>query len=201
MPGVFLDISKAFGIWFIYKLRRNSIPGNLLNLLEIFQVIENKELGNIQTGQCKCWTSPRFDFRTPFIIYINHFPETLQSTRKLFADDTSLFLVIKDPNSTAEQRQLNRWAFPWKGSFNLDHPKQAKEVIFSRRDKNINHPPIYFNDTAVTQVSQQKHLGLILDISLSFEDHMKTISSKLCKTVGLLRILNKFLTRWSVDSL
>ena len=50
MPGVFLDTSKAFGIWFIYKLRRNSIPGNLLNLLEIF-------LGNRKqrVGQYSNW--------------------------------------------------------------------------------------------------------------------------------------------------
>ena len=41
----------------------------------------------------------------------------------------------------------------------------------------------------------KKHLGLILDSQLSFEEHLKTIFSKLNKTIGLIRKLRNSLPR------
>ena len=46
--------------------------------------------------------------------------------------------------------------------------KQAVDVIFSRKSTKVNHPPIFFNGTEVSKVNQHKHLGLTLDIKLSF---------------------------------
>ena len=62
--------------------------------------------------------------------------------------------------------------------FSPDPSKQAKKVIFSHKDKIINHSPTYFKDTAVIQVPYQEHLGLMLHKTLSFEDHIKTVSIK-----------------------
>ena len=36
-----------------------------------------------------------------FLIYINNLPNELKSNVKLFADDTSLFTIVKDKNETA----------------------------------------------------------------------------------------------------
>ena len=36
-----------------------------------------------------------------FLIYINNFPNELKSNVKFFADDTSLFTIVKDKNETA----------------------------------------------------------------------------------------------------
>ena len=36
------------------------------------------------------------------LIYINDLSENLNSTVKLFADETSIFYVVKDPNTSAE---------------------------------------------------------------------------------------------------
>ena len=44
-----------------------------------------------------------------------------------------------------------------------DPNEQTHEVIFSRKAKEINHPPLVFNNTSVSQSSSQKHLGVILD--------------------------------------
>ena len=35
----------------------------------------------------------------------------------------------------------------WKTNFNPDPTKQAQEVIFSRKVKEICHPPLVFNNT------------------------------------------------------
>ena len=62
--------------------------------------------------------------------------------------------------------------------FNPDLNKQAHEVIFSRKAKEINRPPLLFNNTSVFQSSSQKHLGVILDSELIFNEHLKMVSLK-----------------------
>ena len=68
----------------------------------------------------------------------------LSTNAKLFADDTSLFSVVYNANTTAKELnndlvKINRWAYQWKMSFNLDPSKQAQEVIFSRKTKKEYH--------------------------------------------------------------
>ena len=119
---------------------------------------------------------------------------------KLFADDTSLFTVVK--NSDTSNIDLNNdlkmrgeWSFQWKMSFNLDPTKQAQEQIFSRKVQTTNHPSIFFNENVVPQTTLQKHLGKFLDNKLNFSEHLKTIFQITNKTIGLLRKLQTLLPR------
>ena len=73
-------------------------------------------------------------------MYINDLADGLSSNAKLFADDTSLFSVVHNANTTANELnnsvvKISRWACQWKMSFNPDPSKQAQEVIFSRKTK------------------------------------------------------------------
>ena len=52
-----------------------------------------------------------------------------------------------------------------------------------------------FNNTVVIQSTTHKHLGMILDTKLEFQEHLKDKVSKKSKTIGLLRKLQKILTR------
>ena len=59
---------------------------------------------------------------------------------KLFVDDTSLFSVVHNANTTAKELnndlvKINRSAYQLKMSFNPDPRKQALEVIFSWKTK------------------------------------------------------------------
>ena len=63
-----------------------------------------------------------------FLMYINDLSEGLSSNAKLFADDTSLFSVIHDSNTSAlelnsDLARTNRWEFQWKMNFNSDPKK------------------------------------------------------------------------------
>ena len=80
-------------------------------------------------------------------------------------------------------------------NFNPDTTKQAQEVIFSRKVKKTVHPPLLFNNASVTRTSSHKHLGIILDNQLKFDDHIKMVFRKISKTIGLLRKLHNFLPR------
>ena len=58
-------------------------------------------------------------------------------------------------------------------AFNPDPSKQAVEVLFSQKKKEVYHPPIYFNGVVVTRVDSHKHLGIIL--------RLKTYISRSCQ--------------------
>ena len=78
---------------------------------------------------------------------------------------------------------------------NLDRSKQAQEIIFSRKLKKATHPPLLFNNNNVSHVNSQKHLGVILDLKLTFEEHLKNVFNKTNKTIGLLPKLSNLLPR------
>ena len=138
------------------------------------------------------------------LIYINDLTEGLSSNAKLFADDTSLFSVIRDIQTSANNvikdlnlnkdlERISNWATQWKMNFNPDTTKQASEVIFSRKLKKNVYPPLLFNNVSVTRTSSQKHLGIIFNNQLKFDDHIKMVSRKISKTMGVLRKLQNFL--------
>ena len=108
--SVFLDISKAFDkVWhdgIIYKLTQNGISGNLLNLLEDF--LKERKQRVVLNGQVSTWKNinagvPQGSILGPllFLIYINDLIEGLTTNVKLFADDTSLFPVAHDTQTSA----------------------------------------------------------------------------------------------------
>ena len=148
--GVFFDISKSFDkVWyqgFHNKLRQNGISGELLNTLTDF--LHNRTQRVILNGQYFIWTKveagvPQGSILGPllFLIYINDLSDNLASNPKLFADDTSLFSVVKNVDASNidlnnDLKKIGEWAFQWKMSFNLDPTKQAQELIYFSQSTN-----------------------------------------------------------------
>ena len=108
--SVFLDISKAFDkVWhegLLYKLRSMGISGDLYKLLENY--LSGRLQRVVLNGQTSSWRPvlagvPQGSILGPllFLIYINDLPNELKSNAKLFADDTSLFTIVKDENESA----------------------------------------------------------------------------------------------------
>ena len=169
--------------------------------------IKERKQRLVLNGQYSTWANveavvPQGSIIGPllFLIYINNLPQNLVSNPKLFTDDTSFFSVIRNKHLSAQNlnedlNKINHWAFQWKMSFNPDPSKQAQEVIFSRKLQKSVYPPLHFNNIAVTQSTTQKHLGMILDVKLDFQGHLKNIYSKFNKTIRLLHKLNNTLPR------
>ena len=79
------------------------------------------------------------------------YPEGIQSNIKIFADDTSIFSVMKDRISASvtlneDLYLISKWAYSWKMSFNLDPSKQATEIVFSKKRLDIQLPTLRFNN-------------------------------------------------------
>ena len=110
--GVILDISKAFDkVWhkgIIFKLKQNGISSKLLSVLSDF--LKDRKQRVILNGQVFSWTGvnavvPLGSVLGPllFLIYINDLTDGLSSNAKYFADDTSLFLVVHDVGTSANE--------------------------------------------------------------------------------------------------
>ena len=127
-------------------------------------------------------------------------PSGLLSNPKLFADDASIFSVVKDHLNSSNKlnedlSKISQWAYQWKISFNLDVSKQAQEVIFSRKKNIGNHPAVFFSNLPISRKSAQKHLGLLLDEKLNISEHINEKLKKVTKSINLLRKLNLTLPR------
>ena len=119
---------------------------------------------------------------------------------KIFADDTSLFSKVIDKNNSNSQlnsdlAKISKWAFQWKMSFNPDPNKQAIEVCFSNKRDKENYQPLQFNSTDVQIADSQKHLGLILDSKLNFNEHIESKITKCNKIIGSTKKLYLILSR------
>ena len=189
----------------IFKLKQNGISGKLLSALSDF--LKDRKQRVILNGQVSLWTGvnagvPQGSILGPllFLVCINDLADGLSSNAKLFADDTSLFSAIHNVDTSASELnndfyQINKWTLQWKMSFNPDPRKQAEEIIFSRKTKKISHPLLRFNNGIVSQTPYQKHLVIFLDARLTFEENLKVITTKVNKTIGLLRKLQKTFPR------
>ena len=86
-------------------------------------------------------------------------------------------------------------------SFNPDPAKQAEQVIFSTKVFKVEHPTIYFCGSEVETVPHDKHIGLILDETLNFAEHIKEAKIKARRGIGIIRFLSKYVHRDVLDQM
>ena len=184
------------------------VDGSLLKLIGNY--LTGRQQRVVLNGQTSSWKNilagvPQGSVLGPilFLVYINDLPNGIESTCKIFADDTSLFSKVKDETSSDTQlnndlNKISKWAFQWKMLFNPDPSKQAIEICFSHKSENKNYPSLMFNDTKVQLATNQKHLGLILDSRLDFNEHIDYKINKCNKIIGILKRLSLTLSRKSL---
>ena len=213
--AAFLDISKAFDkVWhegLLFKLKRSGISGRLLLLIGDF--LSDRKQRVVLNGKESEWLPlhagvPQGSVLGPllFLIYINDLTENISSNMRLFADDSSLFVKVRDVVETQSQLMddldtITNWARQWKMEFNPDITKQAIEVIFSHKKNKPVHPPLSFNGIPVKRETHTEHLGVILDQRLNFRLHIQEKIKKANKGLGLLKFLSRFTTRPVLDKM
>ena len=145
------------------------ISGEFYNLLEKY--LSGRFQRVVLIGQTSSWRPvlaavPKGSILGPllFLVYIKDLPNDLNSKVKLFADDTSLFTIVKD-NDLLE---ISKCAYNWKMLFNPDPNKLLQEVLFSRKNKLQVYLTIYFNNMQVERMSFQKHQHILLNEKLNF---------------------------------
>ena len=129
---VFCDISKAFDrVWhsgLIHKLKAAGVTGNLLQWFTSY--LENRKQRVVLSGVKSIWNYikagvPQGSILGPllFLLYINDIVTEIRSNIRLFADDTSLYIIVDNPDAAAEilntdLNKISKWAKSWLVKFN-----------------------------------------------------------------------------------
>ena len=124
-------------------------------------------------------------------MFIGDIVNDIGSNVKLFADDTSLYLIVEDPVMTAELMDLDldkihQLANTWLVKFN---PHKTDELIISRENVQINHPNVSMDTVEVKRVDFHKHLGLVFNNDCTWHEHISEIMSKAWKRLNILQTL------------
>ena len=130
--AIFCDISKAFDrVWhkgLLYKLQTVGITGHLLQWFTDY--LNNRKQRVVLPGVFSHWTdlkagAPQGSILGPllFLIYINDIVRNINSSIRLFADDTSLYIIVENPIQAAtilnsDLSKIYTWASNWLVTFN-----------------------------------------------------------------------------------
>ena len=208
--AIFCDISKAFDrVWhkgLLAKLKSVGITDSLLNWFQNY--LRDRKQRVVLPGGLSEWENisagvPQGSILGPllFLVYINDIVQEINSTIRLFADDTSLYIIVESPEEAANtlNQDLNRisaWAEKWLVSFN---PQKTDSMILSRKTNKPIHPNILMNNQIIAEVNHHKHLGLIFETNGSWHEHIKLITAKAWQRVHVMRKLKSRLDRKALE--
>ena len=138
-----------------------------------------------------------------FLLYINDIVADIQSCVRLFADDTSLYIIADNPISAAEMintdlETIHRWAEKWLVKFN---PSKSESLLVSRKNNRNMHPPLIMNAVHINEVQHHKHLGVILSNDGTWHEHINLITSKAWQKIYVMRKLKFMLDRDSLNKI
>ena len=178
--------------------------------LELSRTLRDRGRGVVLNGKSANWSTlsagvPQGSFLGPlfFLVYVNDLPENVSCSVKLFADDTSLFSVVKNEYDTGldmnrDLEKIRMWAWQWKMLFNAD---KTEEVIFSWKRTKPHHSILKLGNEEVKTSAEHKHLGMILDHKLGFQSHIREVILKPRRGIGLIKYLSKYGPREVLDKL
>ena len=206
----FFDISKAFDrVWHKELLKKIEAVGIRGNLALWFQnYLQNHKQAVVIKGkksEHKTVPSgvPHGSVLGPllFLIYINDITKNIESVIKLFADDTSVSLALKDPDRRAailnsDLEKINSWAKRWKVSFN----EEKTELLTFKKD-NLPVYPLSFGNIVLEDKECHKHLGLTFQSNCKWEKHINSIIRKVTLLISCLRSFKYKLCRKALDTM
>ena len=208
--AIFCDISKAFDrVWhkgLLFKLHSVGISGSLLQWFADY--LYNRKQRVVIPGVTSNWSSveagvPQGSILGPllFLLYINDIVESINSSIRLFADDTTLYIIVDNPLHAANQlnsdlSRIHQWATNWLVTFN---PSKSKSIIFSRKRNKPNYPNVVMDQQPIQEVNSHKHLVLILSSDCTWHDHLEYIKSKAWTRINVMRKLKFKLDRRSLQ--
>ena len=112
----------------------------------------------------------------------------------LFADDSNAFFSGKNLNNiintiNIELSTLSSWLIANKLTINV---KKTHYIIFHSSKVTCTHPDIIINHQIIDRVPTTRFLGVMIDETLNFKDHVSHIKTKAAKGVGILCQAKKY---------
>ena len=207
---VFCDISKAFDrVWHRGLLHKLKAIGFSEKVTEWFaSYLSNRRQLVVINGQTSEWEFifagvPQGSILETllFLIFINDIVKNIGASIRLFADDTSLNIVVETPNTAAtilngDLHNISDWADFWLVNFNA---AKTLSMVISRKVNKPIYPRLFMNNTQITETHSHKHLGITFSSSCLWPDHIGTICEKAWIILNLMRALKFRVSRNSLE--
>ena len=194
---VFLDLRKAFDLInhdiLLQKLKHYILNQDTVNLIRSYltnrtqQVLSNGLLSNSSVIKLGV---PQGSILGPilFSVFINDLPLAITSDKvatDLFADDATIHATDKDINNVNAELQIALGEVSSWCSLNdmVINPSKTEAMVITTRQKHQLRPlllNITVNDIPVKEVNKHRLLGVVIDKSLSWQNHIEMT----CKTLS-----------------
>ncbi len=194
---IVMDFAKAFDKVshkkLLYKLRASGIDEDTCEWASSFLcdrtqrvVVEGEasEEGDVTSGV------PQGSVLGPifFLVYINDMPEyTKNSTVRLFADDTIVYLTITGEQDCEKLQEdleaLERWEKDWLMEF---HPDKCSVMRVTRK-KTVHKYPYTLHGQVLQEESETKYLGVTITDKMEWNTHIEQTAAKANKKLGFLK--------------
>ena len=207
---MFCDISKAFDrVWhrgLLCKLKAAGVTGNVLKWFKSY--LSNRKQRVVLPGVFSDWKDikagvPQGSILGPllFLVFINDIVSDINSNIRLFADDTTIYVIVENPLTTSvvlnsDIQKIDSWADKWLVKFN-----PLKSESFTRKLNRPYHPPIYMGNQQIAEVTSHKHLGIVFSHDCSWHSHIDYIKEKAWQRINIMRRLKFVLDRKSLETI
>ena len=192
---IYLDFSKAFDSVpherLLVKLESYRITGNVLQWIRHFLANRTQKVRvGSECSQSKEVLSgiPQGSILGPvlFTIYINDLPDCINSTCKIFADDTKLYNTTGQGDVIqADLDSLLEWSNKWNLYFNA---KKCKVMhIGCNNPQNEYKMKVDGCSVSVVKCTEEKDLGVYFDCNLSFDRHIQQAITKSNQIIGMIK--------------
>jgi len=210
--GIFCDLQKAFDCVnhniLLTKLEFYGISGIATQLMRSYlndryqRVVIKDSKTSRQTSEWELVKHgvPQGSILGPllFLIYINNLSQTTNSVAELilFADDTSIVISninLEEFTSTIElvMKQTINWFQSNLLSLNYN---KTHFLQFLTKKQNEIKVRIMTSNSIITNINSTKFLGLTIDCTLSWREHISSLASKLNKACYAVRAIKPFMS-------
>lgn len=188
---VYLDFKKAFDSVpherLILQLNSYGVSGNILKWIRSFVSgrTQRFKIGNNLSSKKNVISGiPQGSILGPvlFTVYINDLPEVVNSTCKVFADDTKLYSSAKNYNIIqSDLDKLHDWSTTWQLHFNTD---KCKVLHIGKSNPKYSYN---ISNIQLDTCSSEKDLGVLFDNKLTFDNHINYAVNKANSMLGLIK--------------
>ena len=209
---VFCDVSKAFDrVWhrcLLHKLRAIGCSEKVTQWFASY--LSGRRQRVVINGQSSDWgfigaVVPQGSILGPllFLIFINDIVKDIGASIRLFADDTSLYIVVESPQSVAtilngDMSTISNWANFWLLDFNA---AKTLSMVVSRKVNKPIHPPPIMNNRLINETESHKHLGVTFSSTCLWTDHIENICEQAWVRLNVMRALKFRISRKSLEQM
>ena len=122
-----------------------------------------------------------------FLVYINDLPIGLKSNVRLFADDTIVYLTISNEEDgrilQSDLDKLTKCEDKWQMQF---HPQKCNVIQISKKARPI-RTSYHLHGHTLEEVDSTKYLGVTIQNTFSWNDHITSVCKKANGTIGFLK--------------